>query len=220
MPTTRRLHPLDLLHLNLCNLDSYTENYDLNFYLTYLMRWPRLFQCVEEEEYGYHSAKPTPTLSPPPSSPSSAAKKIVAYIMGKVETQPAQQPLVANPLPWHGHITILTVSPTHRRLRYAHTLTTRLECACNAAAAWFVDLYVRASNRAAMAMYRGMGYSVFRRVVGYYAESLQEEEEDGGGRHGEGEDAFDMRKPLDRDRDRRHVRENGEEFRVRPEDVY
>ena len=49
MPTVRRVRPTDLLSLNLCNLDSYTENYDLNFYLTYLMRWPSLFQCVEEE---------------------------------------------------------------------------------------------------------------------------------------------------------------------------
>lgn len=49
MPTVRRVRPTDLLSLNLCNLDSYTENYDLNFYLTYLMKWPSLFQCVEEE---------------------------------------------------------------------------------------------------------------------------------------------------------------------------
>lgn len=221
MPTTRRLHPLDLLHLNLCNLDSYTENYDLNFYLTYLMRWPSLFQCVEE--YGYSPTvtvtKNTPLSPSPSSSPSTSTTtpaKIVAYIMGKLETHPPHY-TPPNPLPWHGHITILTVSPTHRRLRYAATLTTRLESACNAAAAWFVDLYVRASNRAAIAMYRGMGYSVFRRVVRYYAESLEEDEDLG---EAGGEDAFDMRKPLKRDRERRHVRENGEEFRVGPEDVY
>lgn len=49
MPTVRRVRPTDLLSLNLCNLDSYTENYDLTFYLTYLMKWPSLFQCVEED---------------------------------------------------------------------------------------------------------------------------------------------------------------------------
>ena len=49
MPIVRRVRPTDLLSLNLCNLDSYTENYDLNFYLTYLMKWPSLFQCVEED---------------------------------------------------------------------------------------------------------------------------------------------------------------------------
>ena len=37
---------------------------------------------------------------------------------------------------------------------------------------------------------------------------------------GEGEDALDMRKPLKRDKRREHIRENGENFRVQPEDVY
>lgn len=36
----------------------------------------------------------------------------------------------------------------------------------------------------------------------------------------EGEDAFDMRKPLSRDKDLKHTRENGEDFLVNPEDVY
>ena len=66
MPTIRRVQPSDLYHLNLCNLDPYTENYDLNFYLNYLMRWPALFQCIEEHG------------------------QIVGYIIGKVETSPPQ----------------------------------------------------------------------------------------------------------------------------------
>lgn len=65
MPTIRRVQPSDLFHLNLCNLDPYTENYDLSFYLTYLMRWPSLFQCIEEQG------------------------QIVGYIIGKVEESPA-----------------------------------------------------------------------------------------------------------------------------------
>lgn len=45
---------------------------------------------------------------------------------------------------------------------------------------WFVDLFVRASNSVAIGIYKKFGYSVYRRVVGYYAE-----------REGEvGEDAF------------------------------
>lgn len=52
-------------------------------------------------------------------------------------------------------------------------------------------------------------YSVFRRVVGYYND----------GPSGKSEDAFDMRKPLSRDKNREHVRENGENFLVNPEDV-
>lgn len=34
---------------------------------------------------------------------------------------------------------------------------------------WFVDLFVRTGNAVAINMYRKLGYSVFRRVVGYYS---------------------------------------------------
>jgi N-terminal acetyltransferase B complex catalytic subunit len=50
-----------------------------------------------------------------------------------------------------------------------------------------------------------MGYSVYRRVVDYY---------------NDGEDAFDMRKSLSRDKNNECVRAGGEEIRVRPEDVW
>ena len=55
-------------------------------------------------------------------------------------------------------------------------------------------------------------YSVFRRVVDYY-------NDDPTGRKA-GEDAFDMRKPLSRDKKLKHIRKNGENFRVEPEDLY
>lgn len=55
-------------------------------------------------------------------------------------------------------------------------------------------------------------YSVFRRVVNYYSD-------DPSGMSDSGEDAFDMRKPCSRDKKLEHVRENGENFPVGPEDV-
>ena len=45
-------------------------------------------------------------------------------------------------------------SPTHFRARHN---------------AYFVDLFVRASNQAAITMYEHFGYSVYRRVIGYYS---------------------------------------------------
>ena len=51
--------------------------------------------------------------------------------------------------------------------------------------AYFVDLFVRASNCVAIGMYESFGYTVYRRVMGYY---------------GGDEDAYDMRKALPRDR--------------------
>jgi N-terminal acetyltransferase B complex catalytic subunit len=64
---------------------------------------------------------------------------------------------------------------------------------------------VRASNEIAKELYRKMGYSVYRRVVDYY---------------NDGEDAFDMRKPLKMDTERGTVRDGGEEIRVTAEDVW
>ncbi|OCT48837.1 N-terminal acetyltransferase B complex catalytic subunit naa20 [Cladophialophora carrionii] len=189
MPTIRRVQPSDLFHLNLCNLDPYTENYDLNFYLTYLMRWPSLFQCIEEHG------------------------QIVGYIIGKVEESPSHLLNTEHYLPWHGHVTALSIAPQYRRLGYGKLLTESLEKACNQQNAWFVDLFVRKSNRNAIKMYESMGYSTFRTVVKYYSD-------DPTGISKNGEDALDMRKPLDRDVDRQHVRENGEDFKVDPEDVF
>lgn len=137
-------------------------------------------------------------------------------VLGKLESSPYPSPIepyepVAaartqpNYLPWHGHITALTVSPRARRLGHATALSTALERSSDAAGAWFVDLFVRASNEIAKELYRKMGYSVYRRVVDYY---------------NDGEDAFDMRKPMGRDVGRATVREGGEECRVSAEDVW
>jgi N-terminal acetyltransferase B complex catalytic subunit len=76
-----------------------------------------------------------------------------------------------------------------------------------------VDLFVRKSNKIAQRLYKGMGYSVYRRVLDYYSDDLADKSKDG-------EDAFDMRKPLRRDGERKHVREKGEDFEVLPEDVW
>lgn len=103
--------------------------------------------------------------------------------MGKLESTPprysAHLPSSSH-LPWHAHITALTIAPPARRLGLAHLLTSSLESAGDNNNAYFVDLFVRVGNGVAISMYRSWGYSVWRRVVGYYSGP------DGGG----GEDAF------------------------------
>ncbi|KAK5073389.1 N-alpha-acetyltransferase 20 [Exophiala xenobiotica] len=188
MPVIRRVKPADLFHLNLCNLDPYTENYDISFYLSYLMKWPSLFFCLEENS------------------------QIVGYIIGKVEASPGYLQGSEHYLPWHGHVTALTIAPQYRRLGYARLLTRALEKACEQQNAWFVDLFVRESNTSAIKLYESLGYSVFRRVVDYYSDDI--------GGSMKGEDAFDMRIPLPRDKERQHIRENGRNFRVTAEDVF
>jgi N-terminal acetyltransferase B complex catalytic subunit len=135
-------------------------------------------------------------------------------VLGKVESSPFPPPVspydpATNPdqnyLPWHAHITALTVAPHARRMGLATRLTAELETAGEAADAWFVDLFVRTENRSAIRLYEKLGYSVFRKVVGYYADEA---------------DAFDMRKSLKRDVGGKHVREKGETFEVTPSDVW
>ena len=98
------------------------------------------------------------------------------YVMGKVEGSGEL---------WHGHVTAVTVAPTHRRQGLARELMGALERATeDANDGYFVDLFVRVSNKLAIGMYEKFGYSVYRRVLNYYS--------------GE-EDAFDMRKAMRRD---------------------
>lgn len=69
MASIRRMTPTDLFSLNLTNLDALTENYDLHFYLNYLMRWPSLFNVVEDRNGQIVGYSMRPPLSPHPPTP-------------------------------------------------------------------------------------------------------------------------------------------------------
>ena len=71
---------------------------------------------------------------------------------------------------WHGHVTVLTVAPAYRRIGIAKHLMEYLECVSDQGNMYFVDLFVRMSNKSAVAMYEGMGYLVYRRVLDYYSD--------------------------------------------------
>jgi N-terminal acetyltransferase B complex catalytic subunit len=133
--------------------------------------------------------------------------------MGKLESSPSYYISSEHYLPFHAHITALTVAPHARRLGLAQTLSHSLESSGDEYDAFFVDLFVRKSNKIAQALYTGMGYSIYRTVKEYYSDDPTDPSADG-------EDAYDMRKPLRRDKERKHVRENGERFEVMPEDVW
>ncbi|EFY87468.1 N-acetyltransferase 5 [Metarhizium acridum CQMa 102] len=133
--------------------------------------------------------------------------------MGKVESSPNTYKYSEHYLPWHAHITALTVAPEARRLGIGKILTDQLETAADDNDAWFVDLFVRRSNHRAIAFYKSLGYSVFRVVKDYYGDHATDSTQ-------AGEDAFDMRKPMKRDRDRKHIRSDGESHEVDPEDVW
>ena len=133
--------------------------------------------------------------------------------MGKVESSPDAYRFSEHYLPWHAHITALTVAPEARRLGIGKILSEQLEAAADANDSWFVDLFVRRSNERAIIFYKNMGYSVFRVVKDYYGDHATDPSQ-------AGEDAFDMRKPMRRDEKLQHVRDDGEKHEVNPEDVW
>ncbi|KAI7159369.1 acyl-CoA N-acyltransferase [Hortaea werneckii] len=195
MANVRPMTPMDLLRFNPCNLDHLTETYNIGFYLDYFTRWPQLCKVMENE-----------------------SGQIEAYILGKLESSPYPAPIepydpnlkiyqkkFPNYLPWHAHITCLTVAPASRRKGFATKLSEALEVVGDEQDCWFVDLFVRVENEAAIQLYKRMGYSVYRRIIDYY---------------NGGSDAYDMRKPLKRDKNRKTVRANGENIRVDPSEVW
>lgn len=114
----------------------------------------------------------------------SPSGKIIGYVMGKSEARNS------NPLDWHGHVTAISVCEEHRRLGIAGKLMKFLEDVSERKKCYFVDLFVRVSNEVAVQMYKKMGYVVYRAIQDYYTGA-------------ENEDAYDMRKALSRDKDKR-----------------
>ena len=114
----------------------------------------------------------------------STTGKIMGYIMGKAEARHN------NPQDWHGHVTAVSVADEFRRLGLAAKLMEFLEEVSESKKCYFVDLFVRVSNEVAVGMYKALKYVVFRTMKDYYSGPPDE-------------DAYDMRKALSRDRDKR-----------------
>lgn len=165
MATMRRFSPFDLLRFNNVNLDPLTETFTMGFYLQYLAKWPQYCFTVDAPH-----------------------GRSMGYVLGKAEGSGAPGRLGAG-LPWHGHVTAVTVPPEYRRLGVANALMGVLESVSEHERCWFVDLFVRKSNSVAIKFYERLGYSVCRHILGYYS--------------GDDEDAYDMRKPLSRDVERK-----------------
>jgi len=101
-------------------------------------------------------------------------KKIVGYVLAKMEEDAAE---------CHGHITSLAVLRSHRKLGLATKLMSAAQAAMEECfGAKYVSLHVRKSNMAAIHLYtETLKYNKNDIEAAYYAD---------------GEDAYDMRKPL------------------------
>lgn len=194
MSLLRPFRATDLFRFNNVNLDHWTETYTLSFYLSYLAQWP--------------------DLSFIQTAPSSA--RTMGYVIGKAEgrdvgTSSSSRASIRDVPTLHGHVTAITIAPEYRRLGLAKGLMQLLEDVSDRVYhSYFVDLFVRPSNKNAVAMYKGMGYDVYRKVTGYYY---------GGGKAGQDEDGYDMRKSLPRDKDGRTTRKDGHRYAVDPQDT-
>lgn len=183
----------DLFELNPVNLDEYTENFNLLFYFQYLVDWPALFfKSVE------------------PYSDFGQSHEISGYMMGKTEGKLDKKE-------WHTHITAVTINDQYRRLGLASDLCLELEriTAREPYNTLFVDLFVKVTNAVAKDLYAKLGYSVYRRVVGYYGRDMP----DNRNILDDDIDAFDMRKALPRDVKRETVRDDGESVYVLPYEI-
>ncbi|PAA91760.1 hypothetical protein BOX15_Mlig021549g1 [Macrostomum lignano] len=124
----------------------------------------------------------------------------MGYVMGKSEGYNEK---------WHGHVTALSVAPEFRRLGLAGKLMAGLEDVSEKKRA-YLSICSFASPTTWLSLYKKLGYTVYRRVLEYYSgNSSPMFEQD--------EDAFDMRKSLSRDPERKSMIPL--EKPVRPEDV-
>lgn len=161
MTSVRPFQCDDLFRYNNVNLDPLTETYNMGFYLAYLSKWPEYFTVTE-----------------------SPTGRIMGYIMGKSEARQN------DPRDWHGHVTAISVAEEYRRIGLAATLMNSLESISERKHCYFVDLFVRVSNKVAILMYQNLGYKIFRRIENYYSGADDDE------------DALDMRKSLSRDKEK------------------
>lgn len=187
MTTLDPFEPSDLFQLNNVNLDILTENFPLEFYLEYLILWPELF-FKSSESNGVFSG----------------------YMMSKTEGKGQD---------WHSHITAVTVAPEFRRISLASRLCSTLEAITDTKPhdVNFIDLFVKCNNDLAIKLYEKLGYSVYRRVIGYY-NSQQDGYPSTLKKVNDDKDAFDMRKSMARDNGK-STRKDGRKHKCYPHDV-
>lgn len=193
MTSVKPMQMTDLFETNPVNLDTLTENFNASFYSQYLTEWPSLFfKSVEiSNDFGHKH-------------------DISGYMMGKTEGKLDRKE-------WHTHITAVTVNPQYRRLGLASYLCKHLEDATSGEPykTWFIDLFVKVTNTLARQMYEKLGYSVYRRVIGYYGKEMPTDRN----RVDDMIDAFDMRKLLPLDTKKETVRRNGDKVYVLPYEI-
>ncbi|KAI6028870.1 silencing group B protein, partial [Pisolithus orientalis] len=141
----------DLINIQRCNQLCLPENYLAQFWAFSIVSWPHASFLAEN-----------------------AGGMVVGYVLASVEPVDGQPHLLI------GHINSLAVLRPYRRLGLAKRLMNiSRESMTSTYHLQYIQLNVRISNRAALALYRDvLGYTIYRVERKYYADS---------------EDAFTMR---------------------------
>jgi len=170
----------------------------LQYYYYHILSWPQLLQVAEatngdivgyvlakvEDEEAATAAAAAAAASSKDSNTSSGGGGTSTTSSSSSSPAPrSPAPPAPNAPEVHGHITSLAVARTHRKLGIASKLMQATHTAmAEVFGARYASLHVRVSNAAAFHLYsRTLGYQIRGVEDKYYAD---------------GEDAFDMRKPL------------------------
>jgi len=181
----------DVPAIQRCNLACLPENYNSQFYCSHLRQWPDLALVAEEihhpqqneltEDRQPQSRKTFPGFTGGQDEP-----KIVAYVLGKVETRRSID--YDNPTSRRdsmerlGHVTSLAVQKDFRRLGLAKAMMTQLHHHLQHHGIASCGLHVRTSNLAACRLYQDDGYQIDQIIKSYYQD---------------GEDAYFMRRKFE-----------------------
>mmetsp|Transcript_21771 Transcript_21771/g.44615 ORF Transcript_21771/g.44615 Transcript_21771/m.44615 type:complete len:310 (+) Transcript_21771:198-1127(+) len=194
----------DVPAIQRCNLACLPENYNYNFYRSHLRQWPDLALVAEEiqipnpneikelSEDRHSSRNPFPNFSGSGGQQQQLNQepKIVAYVLGKVETRPAldlDDPLSrGDRVERLGHVTSLAVQKDFRRLGLAKAMMTQLHHHLQHHGIASCGLHVRTSNLAACRLYQDDGYQIDQIIKSYYQD---------------GEDAYFMRRSFHQQQD-------------------
>lgn len=179
----------DIPSINCCNRYSLPENYQPSFYSSHLRQWPDL--ALVAEDVSYDSGKEMGVSDQDRyrfkfgSHRGNAEPKIVAYVLGKIETRPVVD--YTNPTSGEkrvetlGHVTSVAVLQEFRRLGLAKSLMSQLHHHLQHHGVQSCGLHVRVGNQAAVSLYQRDGYEIAQIIPSYYQD---------------GEDAYFMRRVL------------------------
>ncbi|ELA41574.1 uncharacterized protein VICG_01438 [Vittaforma corneae ATCC 50505] len=170
--------PKDVLSLDLANLDAKSENFTFSYYMGYLLNHPCDFFTVRSF-FPFLSQHTSMIFTNP----------ILGYAFGRKELK---EKLCY-------HLSAISVAPSARELGIGTKLMRLFECTGNSYEAWFIDLFVRESNKLAISFYKRLGYVVYRTIFDYYMYPR--------------ENAFDMRLSLDKDSNKELLK-SGEDVNV------